>query len=152
MGRPSKYDPKFHPQVVKWMARHGLTDDEIADELDIVRSTFYKWKNDFPEFSDSLKESKELPNSKIQDSLYKRALGYEYDEIETYYDKDGNESSKIKLVHVKPDVTAQIFFLKNRMRNEYRDVQHIKDETDRTELLEEIREIAENFRKEQNEK
>ena len=34
-GRPSKYDPKYHPQLVKWMARSGKTQAEIAQELEI---------------------------------------------------------------------------------------------------------------------
>ena len=56
-GRPSKYDPKYHPQLVKWMARCGKTQAEIAEELEISEPTLYAWAKKYPEFLKSLKES-----------------------------------------------------------------------------------------------
>ena len=48
-GRPSKYDPKYHPQLVKWMARCGKTQAEIAEELEISEPTLYAWEEISPE-------------------------------------------------------------------------------------------------------
>lgn len=59
--------------------------------------------------------------------MLKRALGYEYDEVtrEPVTDKDTGitEMRVTKRVtkQIVPDVTAQIFWLKNRKPNEFRD-------------------------------
>ena len=64
--------------------------------------------------------------AKVIRSLYERATGYEYEEEKRIveYDKDGNvKPVKIEKTkkHVPPDVTAQIFWLKNRQRDRWQD-------------------------------
>ncbi len=152
MARPSKYDSKFHPQVCKWMARNGLTDKQICEELEIAESTFNNWKIKYPELMESLKENKEFPDSLVEDSLYKRAMGFSYVENHMTVDDKGGITTKDISKMVVPDVTAQIFWLKNRQPDKWRDTKHIDDLTDRSEFLKEVREISEKFIKEQNEK
>lgn len=59
--------------MLKGWARSGLTDREIADKIDIRTSTFYVWKNKYPEFSEALKETKELADTKVENVLFKLA-------------------------------------------------------------------------------
>ncbi|MGL6058998.1 MAG: helix-turn-helix domain-containing protein, partial [Culicoidibacterales bacterium] len=54
-------------------------------------------------------------------SLLKRALGYEYDEVTTTTYSNGEEETKRVTKHVVPDTTAQIFWLKNRKPDDWRD-------------------------------
>lgn len=61
-------------------ARDGLTDEQIATNIGISRSTLNKWKNDFPDISDTLKRGKEVVDRQVENALFKRALGYEYTE------------------------------------------------------------------------
>ncbi len=123
MGRPSKYDPKLHPQLVKWMARAGLTDKEMAAQLQVSVTTFNSWKAQHPEFLESQKQSKDFVDSLVEDALLKRALGYEVEETEMSAGTDG-KSKRVKKVrrHISPDVTACIFWLKNRRPGQFRDV------------------------------
>jgi hypothetical protein len=51
-GRPTDYDPDFHPQeIVKLMRDEGLTDVEVAERWDVVVETLWEWKQVHPEFS-----------------------------------------------------------------------------------------------------
>lgn len=124
-GRPSKYDPDRHPFLVMCLAREGLTEVEMAQKLGIGKSTLTRWKQKHPEFRASLKGSREEADLKVVDSLYRRALGYEYEETEMVMaNKDGEmKPARVRKVkkHVAPDVTACIFWLKNRQPADWRD-------------------------------
>lgn len=68
--------------------------------------------------------NRKMDISKIEDR--EAATGYEYEEEKKIieYDKDGNvKPVKIEKTkkHVPPDVTAQIFWLKNRQRDRWQD-------------------------------
>lgn len=125
-GRPGKYDKTVIPQLVKWMHRSGLTDAQIANEIGISASTFHNWKKKYPEFLESLKGSKDFVDSLVEDCLLKRALGYQYEEVKTISQK--NKEGKVDVVRIEnvkkqvvPDTTAQIFWLKNRKPEYWRD-------------------------------
>lgn len=113
-------------------ARNGLVDEQIAHNMGIGVSTLYEWKKKHPELAESLKESKEVVDIQVENSLLKRALGYEYEEItqEPVIDKDTKEVSmkvtKIVTKQVIPDSTSIIFWLKNRKPDEWRDKKDVE--------------------------
>jgi len=76
-------------------ARDGLTDEQIANNMGIANSTLYEWKKKSKEFSEVLKKNKEIVDFEVENALLKSAM-------------EGN-------------VTAQIFWLKNRKKNEWRE-------------------------------
>ncbi len=121
-GAPSKIKDIDFEQVRK-LASYGLIDREIADILGISEVTLNAWKKDeSSEFLKSLKAGKEISDLKVLKSLYQRAIGYEFDEI-TIGGKDGGKTVK---KHIPPDVTAQIFWLCNRRREEWQNVNRIE--------------------------
>ena len=127
-GPKSKYDPNIHPQLVKWMCRSGLTNEEIAGELHLNFKTLLRWSEKHEEMREALKTSRELVDSLVEDSLLKRALGYEYEEIRVIAEKQPNgEPKPVRIEKTKklivPDTTAQIFWLKNRQRQRWTDVE-----------------------------
>jgi len=71
-GRPSKYDPAKLPDVTN-LCLLGLTDDELSEFLGIDRSTFYDWKNKYPEFADAIWSGKQGADALVAESLYKNA-------------------------------------------------------------------------------
>lgn len=121
----SKYETNVKDKLllVEAWARNGLTDEQIAKNLDIHISTLYDYKKKYTEFSEVLKRGKEVVDIEVENALLKRALGYKYDEVT----KELNETtgklqvSKIVTKEVIPDTTAQIFWLKNRKPEEWRD-------------------------------
>ena len=120
-------------------ARDGLTDDQIASNMGICRDTLYEWKKRFPDFSDALKKGKEVVDIQVENALLKRALGYSYVETTSEkvidYDPDTGEKvgyhmevTKTVTKEVQPDTTAQIFWLKNRRPDVWRDKRDVKVE------------------------
>ena len=107
--------------LLEGWARDGLTDEQIAENIGISRSTLSDWKNKFSDISDALKKGKEVVDIQVENALLKRALGYDFQEERVERsDKDG-----VKVVqtikHVPGDTTAQIFWLKNRRPDRWRD-------------------------------
>jgi hypothetical protein len=54
-------------------------------------------------------------------SLHQRAVGYEFDAVKIFCDKNGKITKVPYRQHVPPDVTACIFWLKNRDPAHWRD-------------------------------
>lgn len=81
--------------LLKGYARRGLSDEQIAAKMHIAPSTLYEWKKRFPEISESLKEGKDLPDIRMENALYEAGIS-------------GN-------------VTAMIFWLKNRLKGDWKD-------------------------------
>jgi hypothetical protein len=136
-GPKPKYDPRYHPQLIKWLARGGLTGPQIAAELKIVEKTLYRWAAENPEIKAALKEGRSWVDHLVEDSLLKLALGYEVEQVETKETerKKGTQTGltvktvrKSKL-HVPAHPTAIIFWLKNRDPKHWRDKVAEEDET-----------------------
>lgn len=89
--------------LLQGWARDGLTEEQIAHNIGIKRQTLYEWKAKFPDINDALKKGKEIVDYEVENALFKRA-------------KQG-------------DVTAQIFWLKNRRPEKWRDKVQFTDET-----------------------
>ena len=119
-----KYQSWLEPEgllLLEGWARDGLTDEQIAEKIGIVPSTLYVWKDKYSEISEALKKGKEVVDIQVENALLKRALGYDFQEerIETSA-KDGTKVVQI-IKHVPADVAAQIFWLKNRRPDKWRD-------------------------------
>lgn len=106
--------------------RDGLIDADIAKRIGIRRETLYDWKNKYPLISNALKKGKEIIDIEVENSLLKRAMGYEYEEVtEERVGEMGLITTKIVKKQVVPDTTAQKFWLKNRKPKEWRDKQEV---------------------------
>jgi hypothetical protein len=124
-GRPSSYKPEFAKQAEK-LCLLGATDQEMADFFEVEVRTIYRWKHEHEEFSHALKSAKEAADERVERSLYQRAIGYEQDEVKIFMPSGAGEPVYAKFrAKVAPDVTAAIFWLKNRRSDAWRDVKHI---------------------------
>ena len=81
--------------LLKGWARDGLTDEQIAHNMGVAYSTFRVWKDKYPAIPAALKTSKEIVDYEVENALLNKALG--------------------------GDTTAQIFWLKNRRPDKWRD-------------------------------
>ncbi len=93
-----KYQKWLEPEgltLLTGWARNGLTDEQIAHNMGINKATLYDWIKKYPDISDSLKGGKEVVDIQVENALLKNALS-------------GN-------------ITAQIFWLKNRRPDKWRD-------------------------------
>lgn len=107
--------------LLEGWARDGLTDEQLAEKMSIGIRTLYDWKIRYPQISQALKKGKEIVDFEVENALLKSAI-------------DGN-------------TTAQIFWLKNRRPDKWRDkpVEDIgpKDETTEDDLSRSLRELGE---------
>lgn len=127
MANVAKYNQDYHDDWAWSLAVRGCTDKEIAEAMHVTRKTICAWKKEHPTFEKSLNEGKEIADSKIERSLYKSASGYYVDEEERIIEvnKDGTTKLgdlKTRKKYIPPNVTAQIFWLKNRKKDQWRDV------------------------------
>jgi len=126
VGRKTKYDTHVVPylkRIPSWR-KQGMTEEQIADKLDIAYSTLNLYKNKYSELSEAIKKGKEELIEELEDSLYKRAMGFEYEEVETWIEEvDGVQKKRIKRVKKQalPDTGALAFALKNLSPNKWRD-------------------------------
>jgi len=129
-----KYQKWLEPEgltLLEGWARQGLTDKQIAHNIGITEQTLNVWKNQYPSLSESLKKGKEVIDLEVENALLKRALGYEY--TETTSERQLNRKTgqyemtvtKKVVKQVIPDTTAQIFWLKNRRPDIWRDKQDV---------------------------
>lgn len=118
-GRPSKYKPEINI-TVKVLAEKGFTDIEIAKAFGVSKTTVNKWKKDYPEFLASIKGGKAVADGKVERALFERATGYSHPDVHIFNHKGEAVITPIIKHHV-PDVTACIFWLKNRDKDNWRD-------------------------------
>lgn len=114
---------------IQGWARDGLTDQQIAHNMGIGYTTFKEWMNRFPSMSATLKKGKAPVDIEVENALLKSAMGFEYEETITEITEqpDGTQRKQIKKVkrYSPPNSTAQIFWLKNRRPDRWRDKQDI---------------------------
>jgi len=106
MGRKSKYNPDTFPKQVLRFATEGLTEPQMAHNLGVSLATFSTYKNKFPDFLEALKEGKKPADFEIENALHKRAHGF--------VGPDGK--------YYPPDTTACIYWLGNRKRDKWKNV------------------------------
>lgn len=122
-GRPPAFKEEHARQAEK-LAELGATDQEIADFFNIDVRTVYRWKHDHPEFCQALKTGKDVADERVERSLYQRAIGYEQEEVKIFMPAGAEVPVYAPFrAKIAPDVTAAIFWLKNRRRDDWRDKQ-----------------------------
>ena len=142
--------------LIEGWARAGLTDEEISRNIGIDRTTFFDWKKKYADIDHALKKGRAPLHVIVENALLKRALGYEYEEVtqERMLDRKTGEYKMVETKrlkkHMPSDITAIIFWLKNRRSSEWndrkQDIRDIMTEAQESGLIEiqKIEEIDEN--------
>ena len=101
--------------LIEGWARSGLTEEQIANNMGIDRTTLWNWKKKDANIFNALKRNKDIVDFEVENALLKNAM-------------EGN-------------VTAQIFWLKNRKKLEWREKVEYQDTTNIAKLDELLGEI-----------
>lgn len=143
-GRTGKYKEWLTEDsllLLEGWARDGLTDQQISANMGIHPATFYKWMQDYPEIRKAIKKGKAPVDYEVENALLKSALGYKMKltkpmkikTVKRLTNKGVIEEERIEYVeeevYIKPEVTAQIFWLKNRRAAVWREKQEITHNT-----------------------
>lgn len=107
---------------MKGWAREGLSEEQIAVRMDISGLTLKRWKDRFPQIAEALRTGRETADRAVENALLKRALGFSYEETMEEETERGFKR-RVTKKFVPPDVTAQVFWLKNRKADVWRDKQ-----------------------------
>ena len=110
-----KYQRWLTPEgllLLEGWARDGLTDEQIAQKMGVGYSTLQTWKSKYQDIQDTLKKGKDVVDYQVENALLSTAL-------------DGN-------------TTAQIFWLKNRRPDKWRDKQKEEADTAALDKLDDI--------------
>ena len=110
-----KYQRWLTPEgllLLEGWARDGLTDEQIAQKMGVGYSTLQTWKSKYQDIQDTLKKGKDVVDYQVENALLSSAL-------------DGN-------------TTAQIFWLKNRRSDKWRDKQKEEADTAALDKLDDI--------------
>lgn len=139
-GRPSKYTPEMVAKICGHIAE-GKTYADACKLAGISEAKFYEWKAEKVEFLDAIKRAeqqyKEWYNRDLvasaKKSLKELILGWECEEVTTEYVDDpknpGNpriKQQKRVTKKYKPDATAIIFALTNKVPDEFKNRQTIE--------------------------
>lgn len=84
-GNMSLYDRfvRGKEDAVRTAAMKNASDEELSILLGCSLVTVRKLKNGFPDFRDLLKNNREVADNLVEDALFRRAVGYDKEEIIT---------------------------------------------------------------------
>lgn len=147
---PDKYKTiKDNLKLIERLAKHGFSDSEIAEFLAVELTLLNEYKKRHPKFGLALKKAMLIADMEVEESLLKRAKGFECTEEYIVYlpaGDDDTEDFKIKEVKkikkfVPPDVSSAIAWLNNRKPERWSKNPGIVNELNSSELSR-LRKIA----------
>ncbi|MGE4043337.1 MAG: helix-turn-helix domain-containing protein [Acetobacteraceae bacterium] len=119
IGRPTKYRDEYVEQAFK-LCLLGATDKEMAAFFSVCEATFHNWKNEHPEFLESITQGKLRADAEVAEKLYHRALGYTHPE-EKIFSNGGEIVRASTTKHYPPDTQAASLWLRNRQPDKWRE-------------------------------
>lgn len=129
--------------------RQGVPLTEIAEKnIGISKTAFWGWYRQSEELRRACKNSKDIADYTVEDALYRRAVGYNYEEKVFELVEGEVRLTKVFEKHMPPDTKAIMQYLFNRKPEVWRAIQEPLEATQYTETIKNIlvamKEVAEN--------
>lgn len=126
MGRKNLYMEKVGKRIdeIMKMISDGKTETQVMKALSVSPATWSSYKKDHPELTAAIQYAKENTIHKVENSLIRAAVGYDYDEVEVSEIRGAEgelitRNIKTKTRHIPPSVPAAIFYLSNQAPERY---------------------------------
>lgn len=117
MGRKSKYESHVEPRLAEiQQMKATMSEAEICETLHVSQTAFEQYKKDHEELRDALKSGNAIMSATLKESLYKKAVGFEYEETRiTMREVNGQQTKVIEKFkrYSPPDTGAIHLLLKN---------------------------------------
>ncbi len=136
-GRPTEYK-KEYDKITYRMCLLGATDKDLAGMFEVSETTINNWKLKEKSFFESIKKGKEIADSKMAESLYKRGRGYKHKAVKIFYDKEAGIVRAPYIEHYPPDTAAAFIWLKNRQPKLWKDKKEIELQNRQTEAQQKL--------------
>jgi hypothetical protein len=125
-SRRREYDALADPLAVRWAAQKNLEAAQIARRIGVPMDQYRQWTRQYPDFAAAVAEGQRTADFEIVQALHKSAAGYESETVEVTVTEDGKKTviktvKKKRRCHQPPSVRAAIYWLKNRMSDQWRD-------------------------------
>lgn len=124
MGRKPKWEYWLTEEglmlIGSW-ARDGFTEEEIATNMGIGRSTLNEWKNKFIDISNTIKKNKQVSDYLVEGSVFRSVMGFTKTYDNEKVTKDGYVVKYKETVYIPPNPLLSMFWLKNRLPDKWRE-------------------------------
>lgn len=114
-GRETKYRPEYCDLAFAYCLLN-LTDEEIAEKMNICPATLYNWRNNYPDFLESFRKGREEADAKVASALFVKATGFYKERSKTFFYKGEIVTEKYD-EYYPPDTKAIEFWMLNRSVN-----------------------------------
>lgn len=119
-GRPNKYESNVKPrfaEIEEWL-KAGATDKEIAKNLGVNQKVFCKYKNDYTELNELIKNGRISVVQQIKAALFKRAVGFNYTEKKIIESERNGKTTETYVKAALPDPASAMILLKHWDKDE----------------------------------
>ena len=102
---------------------NGTTITAACKAVSIRPQTLWNWRKENPKIEAFIQKALDNQIQIVEDALFKRAVGYQYEEVTKERQESESEKriAKVVIKEVLPDTTAQIFYLTNRAPDKWKD-------------------------------
>jgi transposase-like protein len=119
-------------------ARDGLTDKQIAANMKIAPKTLYAWMKTHSRIKAALERGKEIVDVEVENALLNNALGFKETvkkpiKVKTVTYENGKRVKEVERIEYAdeevfcaPETRAQMFWLKNRKSDAWRDTAQLE--------------------------
>lgn len=109
---------------IEELAGKGYAEKDIIKHLGVSPSTYYKYKSQIKELTDSPRIGRQKAIEELENITYKTAMGFEYEEEKMIIqlDEDGKPVKRTKEVYKKyqpPNPAQQQYLLNNWSKGKY---------------------------------
>jgi hypothetical protein len=143
-GRPTTYAPD-NAEIARYACMLGATNDTLAGRFGVCRRTIDNWIATITEFSDAVRQGREVADESVVSALFARATGMEQ-KVTKAFCHGGQPVMANYTVHLPPDVRACIFWLRNRRPEQWRENRPLVAEEDRRDWVSELEAASERVR------
>lgn len=135
-------------ELIAGWRQSGCTIKEIHAKIGVDARTFRAWRKKCPQLDEIMSVGKDIATTRVVNALFRRAIGYEYEETVQELVEGRMITTKIFTKHMPPDTKAILAYLYNRDWQNWRVAQQPIDVNlpalqNADEVLVRIREAAE---------
>lgn len=119
-GRPTLYKPEYADRVRKiYLLNSSATDKDVAIQFDVDERTVNRWKLEYPEFCQSIKDGREIADEQVANSLFSLTQKRRK-KVEKVFVSKGEPVKIESFEELEPDAKACQLWLNNRRPKEWR--------------------------------
>jgi hypothetical protein len=125
-GRPSVYSAEY-VEIARNCCATGATNETLAERFAVSRRTVDRWIAEIPEFRDAVLEGRAVADATVVSALFARATGMKQKLVKVFC-HDGRPVTVDYTVETLPDVRACMFWLRNRLPEQWRENRRAPDD------------------------